>query len=231
MSDPLKRALQKTGRGFWFDRLTSVEGPSFKGRTPSLASVIPKDLPEFGPARPKLDVRPMPEKPKSGTTAVEIVRWLVATSEAKAQGPAKKKDLDAISKTLGIEVPRAYLEIVAEFGAVSMSSHAEEILGLPDRHGRGGAVRATKLARSQEGVDWPGSMLCVAGDGMGGWVCLDTSLASKGECPVVYYDHDRCTLNAKTGRFVPKFRKVSPTIAGWVRRALGGRALVPGYAG
>jgi hypothetical protein len=118
-----------------------------------------------------------------------------------------------------VPLPESYRRFLEALGAADV--RGTEVVGCRRVKLRGTALRQstdslTGQFRQWKELRWPRSMICVADDGRGGCYCLDTSKTRRGECPVVYFDHERVAEEKKTGRLVPRLERVAGSFAAWI---------------
>jgi cell wall assembly regulator SMI1 len=105
---------------------------------------------------------------------------------------AAQADISTAEATLGTKLPESYKAFLREFGWGGVDSW--ELFGV----GRGvpnylDLVRITESERTLAHPHIPAALIPILNDGFGNHYCLDTSALHEGECPVVFWDHEKGT--------------------------------------
>lgn len=118
--------------------------------------------------------------------AITVIRVHVA---GKQRVPASDADIESAEKTLGVALPNSYKHFLKQMG---LSFWPDYIYGL----GAGvldglNVVKVTEEERNLLEPPLQHNLVAISPDGWGNNFCLDTSLPVDGECPVVFWNHEK----------------------------------------
>jgi cell wall assembly regulator SMI1 len=99
------------------------------------------------------------------------------------------QEMANVEDALGVTLPQTYKDFLRRYGWARFSHHELYGVGLDvPKHLQ--LARNTLSERHEMGPPLPPSLIPVMNDGAGNHYCLETSQLVKGECPVVFWDHE-----------------------------------------
>lgn len=130
-------------------------------------------------------------------------------------GPASEEEIQQAEAELNVVFPNSYRWFLRTLGGADFPL---EIFGLEPEWRLNEAasfwnvVYITQSERSESEPKMPTPLVPFTPDGMGNHLCLDTASMSKGECPVVFWNHDAGEAQRP--------RQTHPTFLDWLEERL-----------
>lgn len=119
----------------------------------------------------------------------DVASRLRLSPRAEVGSGASSERIECAERELAVRLPESYKAFLREFGWGGLGHW--EVYGL----GSGAPfhlelVHETVSERTEFMPRLPLPLIPLMNDGGGNHYCLDTSVLSEGECPVVFWDHD-----------------------------------------
>ena len=139
-------------------------------------------------------------------TIDEAISVATRFSDKEIGRGAEPLEISAAESKLGVAFPTSYRMFLTRIGWGRFAS--ERLFGLgADVPPYLDLVRVTWSERTQAFPTMPNRLIPIMNDGAGNHFCLESSLISNGENPVVFWDHE-------LGR-EQKTRQIAPNFAEW----------------
>jgi cell wall assembly regulator SMI1 len=123
------------------------------------------------------------------STKATLERIIGFADKDLGQG-ATDGDIANAESSIGVTFPESYRRFLSEIGWGRFSH--QELYGLgSDVPAHLELVRNTLVERLEMHPALPAHLIPLMNDGAGNHYCLDASATCKGECPVVFWDHEQ----------------------------------------
>lgn len=137
---------------------------------------------------------------RRAASLVEQIEALGTTVDTP--GPASEQLIRQVERTIDLQLPAAYRSFLRRYGAIFIDDR--QIAGIwdadPQSQSRGNVHACTQEARRELGLEPAYVVLDIQDDEY--LVCLDTSRAAEGDCPVIGIDRPPMTgRSEKAGTF------------------------------